>query len=386
MAPVRISIVTETYIPDVNGVANSLSQLLRALDRQRFRVQLVRTRPHAAWTSQEEEVWCRGIRLPFYPDVQVGWPSRERICEAWDSFTPDLVYLVTEGPLGAAALAEARQRGIPVISSFHTNFHRYSSHYGFGWVQTLMLAWLRHFHNRTALTMVPAPDMQTTLLADGFESVEILPHGVDCTLFDPRRRSQSLRQQWLADQSGPVMMYVGRLAAEKNIPLVVHSWQQLRQQHPGLQLVLVGDGPLREQLQREYPDIHFCGVKTGTELAQHFASADLFVFPSMTETFGLVTLEAMASGLPIVAFDVAAAGQYVSSGCNGELAKAGDEWAFVDSVRRLLAQDLVAAGRLSRQQAELLGWKRVAEQFEAYSRQVLVAHATKSVGQSQSMV
>lgn len=386
MSLVRISIVTETCSPDVNGVANSLSQLLAVLDRQQFQVQLVRTRPNTTWASREEEVLCRGFHLPFYPDVQIGWPSRRRIREAWDHFAPDLIYLVTEGPLGAAALSEARQRGIPVISSFHTNFHRYSSHYGFGWVQSLLLSWLRYFHNRTLLTMVPAPDMQQDLQAAGFDPVEVLPHGVDCHLFDPRRRSQSLRLQWLRDQNGPVMLYVGRLAPEKNIPLVVRSWQQLRAEHPGLQLVLVGDGPLREQLQREYPDIHFSGVQTGTELARHFASADLFVFPSLTETFGLVTLEAMASGLPIVAFDVAAAGQYVSSGCNGELAIAGDERAFVESVRRLLARDLASAGRQARQQAELLGWERVAEQFEAYARQVLALDTTKSVGQSQSMV
>mgnify|MGYP001294791286 CR=1 FL=1 len=385
MSPVRISIVTETYVPDVNGVANSLNQLLQVLDRQQFRVQLVRTRPHTTWTSGEDEVCCRGIRLPFYPDVQIGLPARRRVAAAWDQFRPDLVYLVTEGPLGAAALWEARRRGIPVISSFHTNFHRYSAHYGFGWVQTLMLGWLRAFHNRTLQTLVPAVQMQQELLQAGFADVNLLPHGVDCQLFDPRRRSSELRQQWQSGQA-PVMLYVGRLAPEKNIPLLVKSWQQLRHEYPGLQLVLVGDGPLRETLQRDCPDIHFAGIRTGTELAQYFASADLFVFPSLTETFGLVTLEAMASGLPVVAFDVAAAGQYVSSGCNGELAAAGDEEEFVESVRRLLARDLAVAGREARAQAELLGWERVAARFAEMALDVLTRESKNSVGQSQSMV
>ena len=135
MAQIRISIVTETYVPDVNGVANSLRQLLSALNPEQFRIQIIRTCPRSGWLPESEEVWCRGLTIPMYPDLQLGLPARRRVARAWKSFQPDLVYIATEGPLGNSALRQARRQGIPVISAFHTNFHRYSSYYGLGWIR-----------------------------------------------------------------------------------------------------------------------------------------------------------------------------------------------------------------------------------------------------------
>jgi len=363
MKPVRIAVVTETYVPDVNGVANSLRQLLRALDPQQFRVQIIRTRPRTHWVPEHEEVWCRGVTIPMYPDLQLGLPSRRRIHRVWDSFQPDLVYIATEGLLGHSALQEARRRGLPVISAFHTNFHRYSSFYGLGWIKTLTLSWLRRFHNRTAMTIVPAEDIALSLRREGFANVGVLPHGVDCQLFHPRRRSPALRDEWRASDGSRVLLYVGRIAAEKNIPLAIQAWQQVCQEHPDTRLVMVGDGPLRAGLQQEYPEIVFAGVQTGEQLARYFASADAFLFPSQTETFGLVTLEAMASGLPVVAYPLAAAAIYVHSGQDGELAEDLSDAAFIAAACRLLRRDCHGAGQAARQQAEEAGWDSIASRF-----------------------
>ncbi|MDP2506571.1 MULTISPECIES: glycosyltransferase family 1 protein [unclassified Oceanobacter] len=371
MAPLRISIVTETYVPDVNGVANSLRQLINALDPRHFQVQLIRTRPRSTWRPEVEEVWCRGLTIPMYPDLQIGWPARGDIRAAWDRFQPEFVFIATEGPLGNSALNLATERGIPVLSAFHTNFHRYSSYYGLGWIRTLTLNWLRRFHNRTAGTLVPSEEVAGFLCESSFHNVQVLPHGVNCHLFHPRRRSISLRQSWQVKDSDRVMLYVGRIAAEKNIPLAIAAYDQLRVTRPDLKLVMVGDGPMRGDIQASHPDVIFAGVQTGEALARHFASADLFVFPSVTETFGLVTLEAMASGLPVAAFDMAAAHMHIQSGVNGSLAPVEEkpdiaERMFVSAAEALLESDLVEQGKAARVTAEQLSWECVAGQFSRY--------------------
>lgn len=371
MTVIRLAVVTETFLPDINGVATSLQQLLQALPAGRFAVQIIRTRPRQPWQPEFEEIHCPGLTLPFYPDVHPGLPAGRRIRNAWQRQRPDLVYIATEGPLGYSALRQAERLNIPVLSAFHTNFHRYSGYYGFGWVQQWVLGWLRRFHNRTAVTLVPAADIATSLRQDGFERVVVLPHGVDSVRFHPGHRRDDLRQQWQAGPDTPVLLFVGRLAAEKNIPLAVRSWQVLRAEWPDLQLVLVGDGPLREALTRQYPQLITAGVQTGVALAEYYASADVFVFPSLTETFGLVTLEAMASGLPVAAFDMAAARSFIRPGVSGELAPVADEAAFTAAVRRLLEQRSATTAEAARQAAEQAGWASVGRQFEQLCQTLL---------------
>ncbi len=363
MIPKRISIVTETYVPDVNGVAISLRHLIQALVTAGVAVQVIRTRPRSEWVPDVEEVWCRGLTIPMYPDLQIGLPATAQVKDAWDRFQPDLVYLVTEGPLGNSGLKIALQRNIPALSAFHTNFHRYSSYYGLGWVKSLTLNWLRRFHNRAAGTLVPSEEVAEFLREESFDRVQVLPHGVDCSLFNPRRRSAALRAEWGVDDDHQVMLYVGRIAVEKNIPVAFQAFERLRGDYPKLRLVVVGDGPMRGDMQRDHPDVVFAGVQTGETLARYFASADLFVFPSLTETFGLVTLEAMASALPVVAFDMAAAHQYVKSEVEGLLAPVDDNEAFIAAVAELLSRDYRSFGLQARLKAETLSWEAVGNQF-----------------------
>ncbi|GGY38478.1 glycoside hydrolase [Bacterioplanes sanyensis] len=363
MSVTRLAIVTETYLPDINGVANSLHQLLVNLDPQRFDIRIYRPQPRQAWQPRWPEYWCRGMRIPMYPDLQLGLPRRHWLIQRWQSWLPDVVYIATEGPLGMSALRAARRLGVPVVSAFHTNFHRYGDYYGLGWIRRATVAWLRYFHNQTRLTLVPSEDSALALHEVGIKRVAVLLHGVDGRHFHPSKRCTQLRQSWGA---GPVLLYVGRIAGEKNIPVAIRTYQQLRQVHAGLRLVMVGDGPLRASLQRQHPDIVFTGVLTGDALARHYASADALVFPSLTETFGLVTLEAMASGLPVAAYCHAAARQFVRSGHNGELADDDTEASFQRACERLLAGDCVQQGRNARVAAEAADWAAIAEQFEHY--------------------
>jgi len=386
MNPVRLAIVTETYVPDVNGVANSLRQLLQAMDPEQVKIQIIRTRPRQEWVPEHDEVWCRGVTIPMYPDLQLGLPARRKVRRVWESFQPDIVYIATEGPLGMSALKEARRRNIPVLSAFHTNFHRYSSFYGLGWIKTLTLNWLRHFHNRTEMTIVPADEVAVTLRDEGFRNVQVLSHGVDCHLFHPRRRSLALRDCWQADENTRVLLYVGRIAAEKNIPLAIRSWQSLLAQGEEVRLVMVGDGPMREELQQEYPDIVFAGVQTGEMLARYFASADIFLFPSQTETFGLVTLEAMASGLTVAAFPLAAAAIHIRNQDNGVLAASLTNDDFISAVNGILNQNVAEMRTNARLQAESASWESIAEHFLSLIRSELARTTPESETSDARMV
>ena len=379
MAPLRLSIVTETYLPDINGVANSLAQMLAALNADKFQLQIIRPRPKAEWTPRCEEVWCKGINIPMYPDLQLGWPAKSKVQEAWDRFQPDLAFLVTEGPLSWSALKLAKERGIPVLSAFHTNFHRYSGYYRLAWIQSLVVSWLRHFHNNTRRTLVPANEVSDALCEQGFERIDVLPHGVDCDLFNPKRRSSTLRQQWQAEDK-PVWLYVGRVAAEKNIPLALKSYQAAKEECPDLQMVVVGDGPMKDKLSCEYPDVIFAGIKTGYDLARYYASADYFIFPSLTETYGLVTTEALASGLPVLAFDAAAAAMHIKNGVNGYLASVDgcstdNEDDFVRCAKKIMNIDQNAFSIAARKSAEQNSWSAVAGQFAALLRREIEAFA-----------
>lgn len=348
----RLGIVTETYPPEINGVALTIARWVEGLQRRGHSVQLVRVRQgdgDAPDPLDSQETLCLpGFRIPGYPQLQGGWPATQALSTAWQRARPDLLHIVTEGPLGYSALRAARKLAIPVSTSFHTNFHGYSRHYHLGWLETPIMAYLRHFHNQGVQTLVPTAELASQLQAIGFLRTQVLARGVDTTLFSPQHRSPALRAAWGVAPAAPAVLYVGRLAAEKNLDLAIAAFQAMRQHQPDARLVLVGDGPLTPRLRARHPEFVYCGMRQGEDLATHYASADLFLFPSLTETFGNVILEAMASGLAIAAFDYAAARAHVEAGRSGLLAPFDDAAQFVDVATALL-RDLDALRRMGQQ-------------------------------------
>jgi glycosyltransferase involved in cell wall biosynthesis len=377
----RVALVTETYPPEVNGVALTLQRVVDGLHARHHDIQLVRprqtARDEAADGDRYNEVLMRGIPIPRYPDLKMGAPSKAALVRLWTLRRPDLVYIATEGPLGWSALHAAQRLRLPMCSDFRTNFHAYSKHYGVGWLYRPIMAYLRKFHNRTAFTMVPTEHLRQELARVGFERLVVAARGVDTALFDPARRSEALRQSWGVAPDADVALYVGRLAPEKNLGLLVAAYHAMRQVQPGLRLVLVGDGPARQALTEAMPDAVFAGTRYGEALAQHYASADLFVFPSMTETFGNVTVEALSSGLPVLAYDHAAAAALVRSGHNGLLARLDDSAEFVRLASQLAADRGEAArmGVQARQTACGFGWDRAVDQIETVLHATLAAAA-----------
>lgn len=383
--PLHIALVSETFPPEINGVANTLGRLCAGLREQGHTLQLVRPRQSTdqGRHSDDELLLTRGWPLVGYPGLQWGQSSLHKLLRRWKRRRPDVLYIATEGPLGLSALRAARRLDIPVVSGFHTNFQQYSSHYGLGLLTRLVTNYLRWFHNRTRLTLVPSASQCIELERRGFERIALLARGVDGQLFHPSRRSAALREQWGLGEDDIAVIHVGRLAAEKNLGLLDRCFRALRQRYPQrrLKLILVGDGPQRAALQQAMPDALFCGLQRGEPLAEHYASGDLFLFPSLSETFGNVVLEALASGLGVVAYDQAAAAQHIRHGHNGALAVPGDEEGFIDAARWLLEDDeTLRRVRLNaRQHANRQGWAAIVRQFEQHLHSARAAPAEMPV-------
>lgn len=364
----RIALVTETYPPEINGVAMTLGRMVDGLLQRGHTVQLIRPRQNPleqpANGEQLEEVLSTGMQIPRYAGLKLGLPAKRVLTKLWSVKRPDIVHVVTEGPLGASAIAAAHKLKLPVTSDFHTNFHRYSKHYGFGWLKRPIAAYLRKFHNRTATTFVPTAELAKELAGEGYRDLAVIARGVDTELFSPARRSNELRDAWGVDYGAPVLLSVGRMAAEKNLQLVLSTFAAVKERHPLAKLVFVGDGPARAELAARHPEHIYAGMRSGTDLAQHYASADIFLFPSLTETYGNVTVEAMSSGLAVVAYDYAAAAELIQHGQNGLLAPCGDETAFIQQA--INAADSLTLGQLRRQaRHSVLGndWEHIHDAF-----------------------
>lgn len=369
----RYAIVTETYPPEVNGVALTVQGLEMGLRQAGHDVDLIRPRQDGERTPLEGSFLVPGAALPRYPGLRFGLPAPIRLGRHWQANRPDAIYIATEGPLGWSALRCARRLGIPVATGFHTRFDEYLPDYGVAWLQAAALRWMRRFHNQADATLVPTRELQEFLGSEGFQRVRLLSRAVDSQQFDPAKRDPALREEWGIDGSGFAAIYVGRIAAEKNLGLAVKAFRRLQQIRPKARFVLVGDGPAREKLAHDNPDFLFCGVQRGEALARHFASGDLFLFPSRSETFGNVTLESMASGVATVAFDYGAAREYLRDGENGAAVDSDEQ--FVEAAVRLAGDDLQrrTLGRQAATDMKRLHPQQVVAEFDALLAELALA-------------
>ena len=389
----RIAYITETYPPDINGVAMTVAKTVESLRGRGHELQLIRPRnasdPAGRGPDPLHEFLVRGAPIPLYKQLKLGLPAKRALVQLWSRRRPDLVHIATEGPLGWSALQAARKLKLPVCTDFRTNFHAYSQYYGLGWLKGAIFSYMKKFHNMAQRTMVPTLETFEQLKSMGFERLQVVARGVDTELYSPHRRNIALRTQWGASPNTLVMLSVGRLAAEKNLDVVVESYRRIQSVVADCKLVFVGDGPYRAALQAQCPEAVFAGFRTGTDLAEHYASADLFLFPSLTETFGNVTLEAMASGVPVVAFEHAAAKELITNQQHGLLAPAGQ-------TREFIAQAMVVAANAPlrqlmqsqvRNRAMEMGWVAIMEKLESvYSSLIDMPEPEPGIRSPRSMV
>ena len=388
----KVALVTETFPPEINGVAMTLGRLTQGLLDNGHSVQLVRPRQHkeevALANRRQRELLVGGLPIPRYPGLRFGLPAGRTMLNQWKSDRPDIVHVATQGPLGWSAINAARYLGLPVSSGFHTNFDAYSRHYGIGWLKPAIAGYLRSFHNRTDCTLAPTRALARNLTIDGYRNVSVLSRGVDTRLFNPTQRCQALRASWGVGPQDLVVTCIGRMAPEKNLGLVQAAFEAIKQVRPEARLLFVGDGPERAPLAQRHPEHLFAGMRRGDDLAAHYASADLFLFPSLTETFGNVTSEALASGLGVVGYAYAAAEELIEPGVNGMTAPPGDEAAFIRAAVAL-ARDPDTLGGIRRAAAPSiahLDWPRVHAAFIAALGGTISSHQRRQRAQDTLVV
>lgn len=333
----KITLVSETFLPQTNGVSKVLGRLVDHALAQGYRVQLVIPNyKEREGNRLPDELGLFSLPFPLYPEVRMVFSRPSRVWARIKEFQPDLIHIATEGPLGLSILLKARRGPFPVVSSYHTNFAQYARHYYTGFLEKTCWNYLRWFHNQSPRTYCPSSRTREDLIQRGFKNVEVWARGIETDLFHPGRRSERLREELGLGADEVLAVYCGRIAKEKNLPALLKAFNQLRSERKDVKLMLIGDGPYRAHLEHQKPEGVFCvGYKRGEELARHFASGDFFWFPSVTETFGNVVIEALASGLPVVGFRAGGVPHSVHHGENGFLAEPDDLESFIEGARRL---------------------------------------------------
>ena len=370
----RIVFFTETFLPKIDGIVTRLTKTIQ----------------HLVMAGDDVLVFCpegapsnycgaevRGIPampLPLYPELKLALP-RPAVAEAIDTFGADLVHVVNPAVLGLGGIWLARNKAIPLVASYHTHLPKYLEHYGLGMLEPVLWELLKAAHNQASLNLCTSTAMVQELSAHGIRNTDLWQRGVDTDAFRPSLASSAWRRRLLGahSDSDALLLYVGRLSAEKQIERIHPVLKTI----PHARLALVGDGPHREQLQKTFADTPttFVGYLSGEELAGAYASADAFLFPSSTETLGLVLLEAMAAGCPVVAANRGGIPDIVTDGENGCLYEPDRPNDLVRATQRLLKQS-VKRERMreaARQEAERWGWREATHQLRGYYQRVLGA-------------
>jgi glycosyltransferase involved in cell wall biosynthesis len=326
-----VAVFTETFLPRVDGIVNTLKWTLAGLLEAGWEPVVVAPAGNTQSIPGVRVIGARSVVFPLYPEVRLAYPTAD-VCRALDAFGPDIVHLAGPVTNGHGGLKYAVSRGVPVISSYHTALPEYARLYGLGFIEEWAWSRLRTIHNTTAATLCPSRKTMADLHTRGFEHLQLWSRGVDCALFNPARRLTSMRERLGAGEGDLLVVYVGRLAREKKLHRLAAALRNL----PGVHVALVGGGPERERLEQVFAGLPatFVGPLHGAELAAAYASADVFAFPSDTDTFGNVVLEAMACGLPVVASNVGGQVDLIDDGGSGLLFAPDDTDQFARQLSR----------------------------------------------------
>lgn len=376
----RLALFTDTWVPQVNGVARTLDRLVRECERRGVDARV--------FTATEDEPVAEDAHVerwaarPFwaYPQLRMATPSPSRARAALERFRPSLVHVATPFGLGLSGRQAARTLGLPLVSSYHTHFTAYLAHYNLQGLDAVSWPFLRWFHNGGERTFAPTNDVVGQLEAQGFRGVRRWGRGIDARRFAPTHRSESLRATLGCTPDTLLVLYVGRLAPEKGVDVALRAMTQVLRAEPHrVRFALVGDGPAEQALRASAPEgVHFLGRLEGQPLAEAYASADVFLFPSITETFGNVVLEAMASGLTVISHREGATAEFAHEGTALPVdVRSAD--ALADAVRTLLDDPgrrhrLADAGRA---EAASRTWDRIWDDLFAEYDTVLAAHHTQ---------
>ncbi|MEM9161774.1 MAG: glycosyltransferase family 1 protein [Cyanobacteria bacterium P01_F01_bin.4] len=367
----RIALFTETFLPKVDGIVTRLKHTVEQLQNLGDEVCVFCPEGGLREYKGAQISGVSGFPLPLYPELKLALP-RPSIGEAIEAFQPDLIHVVNPAVLGLAGIYYSRSLDIPLVASYHTHLPKYLEHYGLGMFEGMLWELLKAMHNQARINLCTSTAMQTELTDHDIERVEVWQRGVDTELFRPELASQEMRTRLSEGHpEAPLLLYIGRLSAEKEVDRIKPVLEAI----PGARLALVGDGPHREELEKHFEGTltHFVGYLGGEELASAYASADAFVFPSRTETLGLVLLEAMATGCPTVAANAGGIPDIVTDGVNGFLFDPLDDEGAIKATKRLLAAraERELLRRNARMEAERWGWRGATQQLQRFYADVL---------------
>lgn len=369
----RIALFTETFLPKIDGIVTRLKHTVEHLQRNDHQV-LVFSPDGGLKEYKGAKIYgVSGIPLPLYPELKLAIP-RPTLKKVLEKFQPDLIHVVNPAVLGLGGIYYAKNLNIPLVASYHTHLPQYLQHYGLGALEGLLWELLKLAHNQAQLNLCTSTAMVDALVEHGIERVDLWQRGVDTELFQPHLASRQMRSRLSQGHpDAPLLLYVGRVSAEKQIDEIKPVLEAI----PDARLAIVGDGPHREAMEAHFAgtNTYFVGYLQGVELASAFASADAFVFPSRTETLGLVLLEAMAAGCPVVAARSGGIPDIVTDGVNGYLFDPADSQGAVTATQRLLAatEEREQLRHNARQEAERWGWSAATKQLENYYQSVLSA-------------
>lgn len=374
----RIALFTETFLPKVDGIVTRLCHTVEHLQRNGDQVLVIS--PDGGLTEYKGAKihGVSGFPLPLYPELKLALP-RPSIGTALEQFQPDLIHLVNPAVLGLGGLYYAKVLQMPLVASYHTHLPQYLHHYGLGMLEPVMWELIKASHNQAQLNLCTSTAMIEQLREHGVLNLDLWQRGVDTETFHPSLASQEMRSRLSQGHpESPILLYVGRLGAEKEIERIKPVLEAI----PNARLALVGDGPNRSALEKHFAGTptYFVGYLTGKELGSAFASADAFVFPSRTETLGLVLLEAMAAGCPVVAARSGGIPDIVTDGVNGYLFDPADEQGAIAATQRLLERqdERETLRQNARSEAERWSWAAATRQLQNYYRAVVMSQSMSS--------
>ena len=367
----RIALFTETFLPKIDGIVTRLKHTVEHLQREGHQVLVISPDGGIKEYKGAKVYGVSGIPLPLYPELKLAIP-RPTLKIVLEKFRPNLIHVVNPAVLGLGGIYYAKVLNIPLVASYHTHLPQYLHHYGLGTLEGLLWELLKLGHNQAQLNLCTSTAMVETLVDHGIERVDLWQRGVDTEMFQPHLVSKQMRSRLSqGNPDAPLLLYVGRVSAEKQIDEIKPVLEAI----PSARLAIVGDGPHREAMETHFAETntHFVGYLQGLELAAAFASSDAFIFPSRTETLGLVLLEAMAAGCPVVAARSGGIPDIVTDGVNGYLFEPTDARGAVVATQKLLAatEERELLRQNARQEAEKWGWSAATKQLVTYYESVL---------------
>ncbi|PLR85572.1 glycosyltransferase family 1 protein [Bacillus canaveralius] len=336
----KIAIFTDTYDPDINGVARTLKRFTNYLSDQNITFKIFAPKTQTGEYVSDHIHRFKSLPFFIYPECRLAFPNLLHLKSELEHFSPDLIHVATPFNIGLCGIYYAKKLNIPLVGSYHTNFDYYLQFYNLEFLSTIVWKYMNWFHRPFKKLFVPSPETLNQLKRHGFTNLEIWGRGVDCQLFHPHydklkvRKNYGIKRKYL-------LTYVGRLAPEKDLQTLLATAHILPAQISGqIQWLIIGDGPLREDLESEAPDnMLFTGYLKGQDLAEVYSASDLFVFPSPTETFGNVVLEALASGTPVVGADSGGVKNIIQEGVTGNLCTPGNAQEFANAITQLIKND-----------------------------------------------